>query len=55
MVLIVIALLIVLAICWIIVPLALIGTKPLLRQRLAETNATNAFLAERLPRLRPPA
>lgn len=35
---------IVLAICWLILPFALIGTKPLLRQLLAEQRETNRLL-----------
>lgn len=35
---------IVLAICWIILPFALIGTKPLLRQLVAEQRETNRLL-----------
>ena len=42
---------IVLAVCWIVLPFALIGTKPILRQILAETQKTNALLAQRLPDL----
>lgn len=49
--LIVIVLLLVLAICWIVLPFALIGTKPLLRQRIAETRRTNEILEGRLPDL----
>ena len=41
----------VLAICWIILPFAILGTKPLLRQLLAETKRTN----ELLTRIGPPA
>ena len=36
----------VLAIAWIILPFALIGTKPLLRQMLAEMKRTNALLQQ---------
>jgi len=36
---------IVLAICWIILPFALIGTKPLLREILTEAKRTNTHLA----------
>jgi hypothetical protein len=36
---------VVLAICWIILPFALIGTKPILRQILAEQKRTNELLA----------
>ena len=45
----------VLAICWIILPFALIGTKPLLRELIAETKRTNPLLDQRLPALRPPS
>lgn len=37
----------ILAIAWIILPLALIGTKPLLRQLIAEVQRTNALLEQR--------
>jgi len=37
---------IVLTIAWIILPFALIGTKPLLRQILAETRRTNELLRQ---------
>jgi hypothetical protein len=37
---------IVLAIAWIILPFALIGTKPLLRELLAEAKRTNALLEQ---------
>lgn len=36
---------IVVLICWIILPFALIGTKPLLRQILEQQRETNAYLA----------
>jgi cytochrome b subunit of formate dehydrogenase len=36
----------ILAIAWIILPFALIGTKPLLRQLIAETQRTNALLQQ---------
>ena len=42
---------IVLVVCWIVLPFAVIGTKPLLRQLLAETKRTNALLEQRLPDL----
>ena len=42
--------LVVLAICWIVLPFALIGTKPLLRQLLTEARRTN----ELLDRIAPP-
>ena len=45
---------IVLAICWIILPFALIGTKPLLRELIAEVKRNNQLLDQRLPALRPP-
>jgi hypothetical protein len=51
--LIIILLLVVLVICWIILPVAIIGTKPLLRQLLAESRRTNALLEE-LRRESPP-
>jgi heme exporter protein D len=38
---------IVLTIAWIILPFALIGTKPLLRQLIAETRRTNELLQQR--------
>jgi uncharacterized protein YoxC len=37
---------IVLAIAWIILPFALIGTKPLLRELIEETRRTNALLEQ---------
>jgi hypothetical protein len=40
---------VILAIAWIILPFALIGTKPLLRQLIAEVQRTNALLAQRGP------
>ena len=39
----------VLAIAWIILPFALIGTKPLLRQLIAEVQRTNALLQQQGP------
>ena len=42
----------VLVVCWILLPLALIGTKPLLRELIEETRRTNALLERRLPDLR---
>lgn len=54
MYLVAIVLLIILVIAWILLPIAVIGTKPLLRELLAEQKKTNALLAERLPTLRPP-
>jgi uncharacterized protein YoxC len=38
--------LIILAIAWIILPFAIIGTKPLLQQLLAEARMTNQLLRE---------
>jgi hypothetical protein len=46
--------LLVLAVCWIILPFALIGTKPLLRQLIAEVRRNNELLDQRLPAIRPP-
>lgn len=40
---------IVLAICWTILPFAIMGTKPLLRQILAEQRRTNELLAQGRP------
>ena len=37
----------ILAVAWIILPLALIGTKPLLRQLIAEVQRTNSLLEQR--------
>jgi uncharacterized protein YoxC len=37
----------ILAVAWIVLPLALIGTKPLLRQLIAEVQRTNALLEQR--------
>ncbi len=37
---------VILAIAWIMLPLALIGTKPLLRELLAEAKRTNALLEQ---------
>jgi uncharacterized membrane protein YciS (DUF1049 family) len=45
---------VVLAICWIVLPFALIGTKPLLRQLIAELKRNNELLDQRLPALRAP-
>ena len=39
---------IVLSIAWIVLPFALIGTKPLLRELIAETKRTNELLRQRL-------
>ena len=38
---------VILAVCWIILPFALIGTKPLLRQLIAEMKRTNELLESR--------
>jgi hypothetical protein len=46
-------LVVILTACWIILPIAVIGTKPLLREILAEQKRTNALLEQRLPDLRP--
>ena len=35
---------IIVAICWIVLPFAIIGTKPLLRELIAEQQRTNALL-----------
>lgn len=40
----------VLAVCWIILPFALIGTKPLLRELIAEQKKTNKLLEIRSDR-----
>ena len=40
---------IVLAICWIILPFAVIGTKPLLAKLLEEQRQTNQLLREMVP------
>ena len=37
----------ILAVAWIVPPLALIGTKPLLRQLIAEVQRTNSLLEQR--------
>lgn len=42
---IVVLFLLVLAICWIILPFAVIGTKPLLRELIKEQKRTNELLA----------
>jgi predicted PurR-regulated permease PerM len=41
--------LIVLAVCWIILPFALIGTKPILRRLLEEAQRTNELLERMAP------
>jgi hypothetical protein len=38
---------VILTICWIVLPFALIGTKPLLRQIIVELQRTNALLEAR--------
>lgn len=43
----------VLAVCWIVLPFAIIGTKPLLRELLAEQKRTNQLLSDRMPATRP--
>ena len=45
---------VILAICWLVLPFALIGTKPLLRELIGEMKETNRLLGERLPNLGPP-
>jgi hypothetical protein len=35
---------VIIVICWIVLPFAIIGTKPLLRQLIAEQQRTNALL-----------
>jgi predicted PurR-regulated permease PerM len=47
-------LILVVAIAWIILPFALIGTKPLLRQLITEVKRNNELLDQRLPALKPP-
>jgi len=44
----------ILIVCWVVLPFAVIGTKPLLRQILAETKRTNDILEQRQQRDRPP-
>jgi len=54
----IIVLVIVVAVCWIILPFAILGTKPLLRQLLNETKRTNELLermASSAPRAPPGA
>lgn len=41
-------LLLLLVVCWIILPFAIIGTKPILRDILTEQKRTNELLAGRL-------
>lgn len=50
--LIVVLLAIILAICWIVLPFAVIGTKPLLKAILAEQRRMNSLLEQHLPDLR---
>lgn len=38
---------VILAVAWIVLPFALIGTKPLLRELIAEARKTNSLLEER--------
>ena len=45
MVLVLFVLALVLLVCWIVLPFAIIGTKPLLRELLAEQKRTNQHLA----------
>jgi len=45
---------VVLAVCWVILPFALIGMKPLLRQLIVEVRRNNELWNERLPALRKP-
>lgn len=44
MVLALFVLVLVLVVCWIVLPFAIIGTKPLLRELLAEQKRTNSLL-----------
>lgn len=39
--------LVIVGICWIILPFAILGTKPLLRTLIAEQQRTNALLEQR--------
>jgi hypothetical protein len=41
--------LVVLAVCWLILPFAVLGVKPLLRQLIAEQQRTNELLARGEP------
>jgi hypothetical protein len=47
---------VIVGICWIILPFAILGTKPLLRALLVEQQRTNALLEQRAPAVvvRPP-
>jgi hypothetical protein len=53
MYLVLVVLSLILAVCWIVLPFAVIGTKPLLRQILAEQRRMNSLLEQRLPNLPP--
>lgn len=48
---------VIVGICWIVLPFAILGTKPLLRSLIAEQQRTNALLEQRLQGVstRPPA
>jgi hypothetical protein len=50
--LILVVLAIILVVCWVVLPFAVIGTKPLLRAILAEQRRMNSLLEQRLPDLR---
>jgi len=41
-----VALGVLLVVCWIVLPIAIIGTKPLLRELIAEQQHTNKLLAQ---------
>jgi uncharacterized protein YoxC len=43
-------LLIILAIAWIILPFAMIGTKPLLKELIKQTKETNRLLSQQQPK-----
>ena len=47
-------LLIIVMVCWIILPFAIIGTKPLLRELIFQLKRQNDLLDQRLPGIRPP-
>ena len=53
MYLVLVVLFLILAICWIVLPFAVIGTKPLLRQMLAEQRRMNSLLEQRLSNVPP--
>ena len=53
MYLVLVVLFLILAVCWIVLPFAVIGTKPLLRQILAEQRRLNSLLEQRLSSLPP--